>query len=1099
MLTINAQPGTPSAPAATVSAQPTCANATGTISIQGVAGETYSIDGLNYSASTSFPALSAGVYNVTSKNAQGCVSAPVMLTINAQPGTPAAPAATVSVKPTCTVSTGSISIQGVAGMMYSIDGVNYLANTLFENLAIGTYSVTAKSGAGCISAATSLTISKASCPIDAVDDAVVANYNSVVSIPVLANDKDRAGMPASLTTVTIPVIVTQSTNGTAVVNADGSISFTPRPGFQGTTSFSYQICDAVEAGNCDIAQVVVAVGGKAPDAVNDMVNAPYNTAVTVPVLANDKDRNGDPATLASVTLPVITQVSAGTAVVNPDGTISVTPPTGFVGAITVIYEICDRADFMNKSAATYCDNAVVTVNVASKAPVAVTDNASGAFGSVITVDVLANDKDRDGNAAALAMVTAPVLITNSPNGTASITNGVLSFTPSVGFSGTTVVTYQICDKLENSKCSSASVVLTVGPDPCAPGQGKPLKITKVTLNCYTDQICIETCGGDGSPTQFFGIGVGDWGYEKCVMVGDDLVHRDPKILVIKGVQSGVEETFIYDLPSASAQCPDESRPWNRNPASGTPPPGVVVTIPGSPTGATGQPLSLIDPAYNCTTGAITFKYAGGDGTAVEFKAIGVTGWSTDPIHFVDAGLRIDQPTITIEARQSGRVVSRTFNLKAYCATFVPETPPASATISTPAPTTTTPPSATTAITGDGVFRLIDPLYNCSTGVFTFRWDGNTKGDVEYMAIGITGWTKNPNHVIDAGLRNDANLAPFVLKARQNGKEVEYTWDLKYFCTQVAPVTPPSTTVTPPPTTTATPPSTTTATPSSAFRLVVPSYNCATGQFGFKYEGGDGSRVEFMAVGITGWTQSAGWYTVQPAPDADAFILYARQSGVIVQYVWDWKGMCNGSTPPVVVNPVVPETPVVTPPAPVTISAPIMPGADLKLVAPEYVCATGEFTFKSEGGNGSPIEFMAVGITGWTSNAKHVIEAVLRNDPTISAFVLHAKQSGKVVSYTWKLQDACGSARVATRVEVPLEVTIFGNPTLGEEVEIRVTGATSKMMLNVVDLQGNNVSIQEVESPDSNTRYRIKLGKQAGMYLLNVSTQSQSKTVKVIRQ
>ena len=64
------------------------------------------------------------------------------------------------------------------------------------------------------------------------------------------------------------------------------------------------------------------------------------TAVNVPVLANDT-LDGSPVALGDLTGPptIVTQPAQGTAVVQPDGTITYTPPAGFCGQVTFEYQI----------------------------------------------------------------------------------------------------------------------------------------------------------------------------------------------------------------------------------------------------------------------------------------------------------------------------------------------------------------------------------------------------------------------------------------------------------------------------------------------------------------------------------------------------------------------------------------------------------------------------------------------------------------------------------------------------------------------------------------------------------------------------------------
>ncbi|WP_020601566.1 T9SS type A sorting domain-containing protein [Spirosoma spitsbergense] len=79
-------------------------------------------------------------------------------------------------------------------------------------------------------------------------------------------------------------------------------------------------------------------------------------------------------------------------------------------------------------------------------------------------------------------------------------------------------------------------------------------------------------------------------------------------------------------------------------------------------------LTLIEPTYNCATGAFRFNTVGGNGTAIEYTAAGITGWTTNPNQFVDKDSRTatDVQPFTLMARQSGNVVTYTWDLKQAC-------------------------------------------------------------------------------------------------------------------------------------------------------------------------------------------------------------------------------------------------------------------------------------------------------------------------------------------------------------------------------------------------------------------------------------------------
>ena len=152
-ITINTVPGAP-AVADVTTVQPTCTNPTGSITVNSPtgAGLTYSIDGTNFQNGVTFPNLAPGTYTITVKNAAGCTSVTPQITINTVPGAPAV-ADVTTVQPTCTIPTGSITINSPTGtgLTYSIDGTNFQNGVTFPNLAPGTYTITVKNVAGCTS------------------------------------------------------------------------------------------------------------------------------------------------------------------------------------------------------------------------------------------------------------------------------------------------------------------------------------------------------------------------------------------------------------------------------------------------------------------------------------------------------------------------------------------------------------------------------------------------------------------------------------------------------------------------------------------------------------------------------------------------------------------------------------------------------------------------------------------------------------------------------------------------------------------------------------------------------------------------------------
>jgi len=126
-----------------------CARSTGTLTVTGASGLpplSYSIDGMNYQAGATFDNLARGTYTIMVKDAYGVVT---YGTANVVSFCLSAVARTT--ESACNVSTGSITVAGVNGFppySYSIDGVNFQATGIFNNLKGGFYTVTVTDSQG---------------------------------------------------------------------------------------------------------------------------------------------------------------------------------------------------------------------------------------------------------------------------------------------------------------------------------------------------------------------------------------------------------------------------------------------------------------------------------------------------------------------------------------------------------------------------------------------------------------------------------------------------------------------------------------------------------------------------------------------------------------------------------------------------------------------------------------------------------------------------------------------------------------------------------------------------------------------------------------
>ena len=146
--------------------QPTCTEPTGTIEVtlpkEGTGFE-YSIDGRAYQASATFTQLAPGSHILKVKNiATGCESGTTAVIVSPVPPPSAAPIASVTVQPDCSILTATIVVTSPAqgtGFEYNIDGGAWQTSATFTGIAPGTHQLKARNIAtGCESGTSILTV-----------------------------------------------------------------------------------------------------------------------------------------------------------------------------------------------------------------------------------------------------------------------------------------------------------------------------------------------------------------------------------------------------------------------------------------------------------------------------------------------------------------------------------------------------------------------------------------------------------------------------------------------------------------------------------------------------------------------------------------------------------------------------------------------------------------------------------------------------------------------------------------------------------------------------------------------------------------------------
>ncbi|EIV8506423.1 tandem-95 repeat protein [Vibrio parahaemolyticus] len=249
-------------------------------------------------------------------------------------------------------------------------------------------------------------------------------------------------------TLSVENLIIDKGNGTLVDNGDGTWTFTPQIDDDTEVSFTFDIIDDEDLVVSGSANLDILPINDAPNAKNDVITTEEDTAVTIDVLVNDSDVEGDVLSIQSASVP-----SEQGSVDIVDGKLVFTPAENFNGEATITYIVTD-GDLTDEA------NVTVTVTPVNDSPVAVDDTVSTQEDTVVTIDVLPNDSDVDGDKLSIQSASVP-----KEQGTVEVVDGKLVFTPTENFNGDAEITYTVTD---GQLTDEAKVTVTVNPVNDAP-------------------------------------------------------------------------------------------------------------------------------------------------------------------------------------------------------------------------------------------------------------------------------------------------------------------------------------------------------------------------------------------------------------------------------------------------------------------------------------------------------------------------------------------------------------------------------------------------------------------------------------------------------
>ncbi|WP_318514143.1 retention module-containing protein, partial [Photobacterium leiognathi] len=303
----------------------------------------------------------------------------------------------------------------------------------------------------------------------------VPEDNKVV-LNLLDNDTSVSGAPLSIHSINgTPLTGSDQTivieHGHITITADGTITFTPEPNFNGEVNVDYIVTDGTseEHGH---STVIVTPVNDAPVANPDSLTIDEDTSITVDLIKNDSDVDGDTLTIKEINGTPVTPgheqtivVDNGKIVIADDGNMTFVPRDNYHGDVTVPYTITDG----DKTATSTVTIHVTPVN---DAPVANPDSFTTGEDTPITVDLIKNDHDIDGDKLTVKEINGTP-VTPGHEQTIVVDNGKIviaddgnmTFVPRDNYHGDVTVPYTITD---GDKTATSTVTIHVTPVNDAP-------------------------------------------------------------------------------------------------------------------------------------------------------------------------------------------------------------------------------------------------------------------------------------------------------------------------------------------------------------------------------------------------------------------------------------------------------------------------------------------------------------------------------------------------------------------------------------------------------------------------------------------------------
>lgn len=292
------------------------------------------------------------------------------------------------------------------------------------------------------------------------------NEDQIISINGIHNNDISNGGSLVLSTIDLNLGLNglqssfTSANGQWSVDYfTGNVIFVPNLNFNGIETINYTIQNSLSqiSNTAQISANLTAIND-APITHSNYLSITEDSGLQNGNMLGNGDTDPENTTLTCNTTPV-QNAANGTFSISANGLYSYTPNVNFYGSEIIIVSVCD-AGLPLPSACTN-DTLVISVTPINDAPNLNDDNFTVGENSITTLNQLANDSDIDNP---LDLLSVEILF-GPVHGTATLLNGLVVYSPTIGYSGLDSIYYQVCDSAAplTNICSQAWIHITVSP------------------------------------------------------------------------------------------------------------------------------------------------------------------------------------------------------------------------------------------------------------------------------------------------------------------------------------------------------------------------------------------------------------------------------------------------------------------------------------------------------------------------------------------------------------------------------------------------------------------------------------------------------------